>query len=196
MTIIPITSFDAAANYAHLPTVAIDIGCSGRNRSTGYDDGVGGAKNLRFNEAIKATAEFFRDRESQVLILEAPLSGIFDEAGNHVARGDFERIPSPRGWYYGAGASTCLGALFFLRRLMQLLHRSKGKIHLLEGFVSRDDLVSHERVARALRQSFTSPNKSEWPTFDTDTDRISILSLLGFGKETELPAVIMPRSVS
>lgn len=106
--------------------VAIDLGFAREKRSCGLawrvpDQDIKSAK-LRFGECVESVRDLLKDQSKAVLIIEAPLSGVFSADGNPLERGDFEKRPpggkTDRYWYSGPGAATCLAAVFFSPEIM------------------------------------------------------------------------------
>lgn len=141
--------------------VAVDLGfAQAGNESCGFAKSQNGNVIERgcfsFGKCIDEVVKNVREHKKIVLIIEAPLSGLFGEEGNPMSRGDFEKNSSDKStryWYTGAGASVCLGALFFLRALnAQLQTRSdetsKYEIVVYEGFVT---FKKRDKTLRATR---------------------------------------------
>jgi hypothetical protein len=86
----------------------------------------------------------------------------FSRSGNPVGRHEFEFRAATeesraqhRYWYTGAGASTLLGAMFFLRRLTDLLPGRQPVVALYEGFISfKRTSTGHESDAEVLREAY------------------------------------------
>lgn len=127
--------------------VAIDLGFSKSKKSCGvaWKDGKAGQSqsgNFRFGECINKVCCLLKGHSKAVLIIEAPLSGVFSESGNPVERGDFERqnqssaTVAHRYWYSGPGAAMCLAAVFFLQELVCKLPKNCREVVLYEGFLT------------------------------------------------------------
>lgn len=145
--------------------IAIDLGLSKSRKTCGLawskDGQVERKQNLKFGEAIEKVCKLMCEQDSDVvLIVEAPLSGAFRESGNPIERGDFEKANGAnRYWYYGAGGTVCLGAIFFLRKLVRKLFKKSGKVFLYEGFVTGEQKPKdHSDVAELLVNCFLGEN--------------------------------------
>jgi hypothetical protein len=129
--------------------VAIDLGFSKSRSSCGvaWQDGTCSkmrVENFMFGEALEKVREIISEHKEKesILIIEAPLSGVFSRSGNPVERGYFEKrnrnqaVSANRYWYSGPGAATCLAAVFFLRELSAVLSQKCRKVYLYEGFLT------------------------------------------------------------
>ena len=116
MRFLPIINEQSALTLRRCPLVAVDVGFSSQRPTTGVAYPLQ-SQNFKFREAVSVAAEQCQQHDEVALILEAPLSAVFDANGNPQPRGDFERKPKPRGWYCGPGAATALSALFFFENL-------------------------------------------------------------------------------
>jgi hypothetical protein len=159
------------------PVLAIDLGFSKRSKSCGvaWRDASGRpqSEGFRFGECIEQVAGRLKGHPKAVLIIEAPLSGLFTSNGNPIERGDFERKgPSSssgttRYWYSGPGATTCLAVVFFLRQLLAEFRRFPDEeqpveIILYEGFVTfKPEVTTHVSDAQLLLDSFQRPQARE-----------------------------------
>lgn len=178
-----------------LPVVAVDLGFSGNERSTGVAwtlPSQSEAKKHKFGEAVIAVVEKCRSLVEVTLVLEAPLSAVFDALGNPRPRGGFEREPQSRWWSVGPGAATALSALFFLRQLHCELKTANVTIHLVEGFVSGDDSGDHAKVAAALRDGFQGKSKCEWHSVTEEGSVISALDWLECESFHKSPVILQP----
>jgi hypothetical protein len=193
MKFLPVINEQSGLALRGCPLVAVDLGFSGNRRTTGVAWALPfecHAKNQRFGDAANAVAEKCRSLAEVTLILEAPLSAMFDALGNPQPRGDFERKPQSRWWSVGPGAATALSALFFLRRLYSELRTAKTTIHLVEGFVSGSDSVDHAVVAVALRDGFSGKRECRWHCVSDGGSVVSALDWLE-GKSSGNPPVIL-----
>jgi hypothetical protein len=217
--------------------IAVDLGFSNRGKSCGIAwrpqsaapaSTLPKAESLRFDECIQRVARLVYEDRKAVLIIEAPLSAVFDVDGNPVGRGDFEKSEvakndrtrggrdgkeSPRYWYYGAGASTCLAAIFFLRRLTRQGPPVAGKtteIILFEGFISykrrpvgkttpkarRTNISAHAEEARQLLGCFLDEKADSAKVRDVEKPKggvvIPVTSILEGSQSATAPAIIMP----
>ena len=195
MRFLPIISKEEAKQLKTLSVVAVDLGFSGRGRTTGVAWSLPNesyAKAFRFGEAVIAVAERFRSVEEVALVLEAPLSAAFDCYGNPRPRGKFEREPQSRWWSVGPGAATALSALFFLRDLKSLLTTADTTIRLVEGFVTGVDSGDHDQVATALRDGFQERINCHWHTVNEEGRIISALEWMNCELPQKPPVILQP----
>lgn len=101
-------------------------------------------EDLSFGELCKKLQQLVWPLKKLNLVIEAPLSYAFDEAGNPVGR-NFEKpieaqsnkeSRAHRYWYLGAGACVTLAAARLLLILMLNASKSDCEVRLFEGFVS------------------------------------------------------------
>lgn len=183
--------------------VAVDLGFAEQDETCGIAWRSGAttdeASCKTFGGCIRQIAELMAAETRSALIIEAPLSGCFNADGNPIARDYGETnangrsLESGRGWYYGAGASVALGAVFFLRRIRDLLGRSEVTIMLFEGFVSfKTKKSEHVDDARALLGAFVG-NETRGHTVRAPTggEMVTALDVLG-EKVQGAPLVLIP----
>lgn len=191
-------------------TICVDIGFSRGSRSTGLawrlPSGQEDSENVTFGQAVTRCAELLPSVRTANLLIEAPLSGVFDAGGNPQPRGPFETSLSPEGktlrryWYSGPGAATCLAATHFLRKLDSQLRSSSQatadlNIRLIEGFVTfKPETTDHAFDARLLlgcllRRSNCQILKVEQPEGGSV---ISILDPYECGLELSAPTIVVP----
>jgi hypothetical protein len=200
--------FDAATRSIR-PVIAVDLGFARKRASCGLawclaGDSTADSQTLQFSGAIKKVAETFAATANGALILEAPLSGAFDGTqglGNPTKRGNFER-PSRkvRYWYCGAGAAICLGAMFFLWKLRNLLEHSgtERTIHLFKGFVTASSKSArgqhqHSQEAKRLLNGFLAGRTLISLSDSADLRFVSVLRLLGWETANgKIPTIIRP----
>jgi len=197
MNFLPITTEREARHFNRLPVIAVDLGFSGRNRTTGVawspsSSSHSEATKHQFGEAVTEVANLIRPLREVVLVLEAPLSSAFNGRGNPRPRGQFEREPHCRWWSVGSGAATALSALFFLRQLHCKLESSSVTIHLVEGFVSGDDSGDHDKVADVLCQGFRGKHNRRWHSVSEDGSVISALDWLNCKAPHHPPVILQP----
>ena len=191
--------------------LAIDLGFAKEKRSCGLAwrlpcQAVEGKK-LRFGECVERVPQLLKGQATAVLIIEAPLSGLFSEDGNPVERGDFEkRLPggkTDRYWYSGPGAATCLAAMFFLRELCAALRRNESsqsdsaEIILYEGFETfKSAGTDHEQDARLLLNSFLGLHECEVLTVRPVGEQalVTVMDVVrDAGSPSGPPAIIIPK---
>lgn len=96
---------------------------------------------LSFGCCVDKVAELIERREIHVLIVEAPLSGLFGANGDPAWRRPFEQQAKDTGfsrryWYTQPASTVCLAAAVFFQRLGTLIKSYRGSIEVYEGFVS------------------------------------------------------------
>jgi hypothetical protein len=195
MKYLPVINAQSGLALRKRPLVAVDLGFSGKRRTTGVAWALpseSDAKKHQFGEAVNAVAEKCRSLVEVTLILEAPLSAAFDDLGNPRPRGDFEREPQSRWWSVGPGAATALSALFFLRQLHCELKTAKVTIRLVEGFVSGDASGDHDTVAVALRDGFCGERKCQWHSVTDEGNVVSSLDWLECKSPKNPPIILQP----
>jgi len=199
MKFIPITEPDPEQRLRGLPSMAIDLGFSGKYDSCGVatfpeDTEVVGIWN--YGTLLDRVRSWIgRNGSEVVLIVEAPLSGGFDEAGNPLPRGDFERVHSQTGrssrryWNVAAGASMALAAIHFCRRLLDSMSSDQVTVHLLEGFASRYSTPrpDHRDVANALIARWRAGD--QMLISDDGVNLISVPAILENGSR-QAPAIL------
>lgn len=189
--------------------VAVDLGFSVRKKSCGFawwDRERCESTELRFGDAVDNVSTRIAGKKA-VLIVEAPLSGLFDTRGNPCRRGDFElkkngaTKTSSRAWNCGPGAATCLAAVFFLRRLCAQLsrHTEPATITLFEGFVTfKQSATAHRFDAESLLKAYKAVEgfRPRWvsiPSRDGESI-VNVLEVLGFDSPaTAAPAILIPQ---
>ncbi len=147
--------------------LAVDLGFSRSRKTCGlaWRNGRSGQTETdksRFGECADKVCGLLKTDPNAVLIVEAPLSGLFDKDGNPRGRDDFEQ-PAPktiRYWYSGPGAAMCLAATFFLQKLSRRLHEKPvdarpDHVILYEGFItSQSKPTNHLKDAKRLLAAF------------------------------------------
>ncbi|WP_152670590.1 hypothetical protein [Rubrobacter aplysinae] len=151
------------------PILAVDLGFANRKKSCGLasqevQSEECQVKDLDFGHCVQRTVEFLSENKDSVLIVEAPLSGLFDFKGNPKGRLPFEKGETgtnPRYWYTGAGASVGLGAIFFFSRLRERLgSTSNATVSVVEGFISfKTSPTKDSEDALALLKAFRNSHE-------------------------------------
>lgn len=197
MRLLPVANEEAAAVLREHPLVAVDMGFSSKSKSCGIalsaSDEKPSAAPHRFGTAVETACEFLRRNRGGVLILEAPLSAAFNPKRNPRSRGDFEDGDKPRWWSFGAGAQMALAALYFCRRLDELLPKNLA-VHLIEGFVVGDESGKHADVADRLARAFRGQCLAKWHTVSTDGEAVSIADWFGQAGRA-CPVILQPRGI-
>jgi hypothetical protein len=184
--------------------IAVDLGFAEQDESCGLawrGEGESGQAACTFGGCGRRIAELIAtgSHRRAALIVEAPLSGCFNADGNPVARDYGEQranggsLESGRGWYYGAGACVALGAVFFLRRLRDVLAIGDVTIVLFEGFVSFKATKSeHVEDARKLLDAFIGDELGGY-TVRAPTGGAMVTALDVLGESADgAPLVLMP----
>lgn len=194
-----------------IKTVAIDLGFSGNNKTTGFASSTKPAgDSFNFGDAVKKIESFAKTNGDFVLILEAPLCGRFKD-GNPVARGDFEKTgngnKSPKNWNIGAGAAVALAAVHFLIQLQTALAGVKVTVHLLEGFISghnkpkNSSSKSNKKIkeeqhgldAALLLQSFSEAPLDCFIKLEASHDILSTTKILDPDSNFPPPLILKPK---
>ncbi len=184
--------------------VSVDIGFSQNSKSTGIawrtSDGDHSAPaKFTFAQGVETVAHRLGQDTTASLILEAPLSAQFNVDGNPAPRLDFERIfdvqkqkSVNRFWYVGAGASTLIAAMFFLRRLINMLAKSEAdhRVFLFEGLHTfKYGPTDHAQDAADLLQAFCDGDVVD-VTKGAATEWLSVLQLIDSESNTAIPAIV------
>lgn len=187
-----------------MPVMAVDLGF-GANKTCGIAWQVPGsecqAEVLSFGGCAERVAGFISENANAALIVEAPLSGLFDSAGNPKGRIPFEKTSVDgrtvtRYWYVGAGAAVGLGAVFLFTRLSRRVVSEPNTVNVVEGFVSFKTQVSdHSADAHALLNSFRHPTPDKIHDVKPSApgeQTVNMLSLAGLvPPEEQCPVVIV-----
>lgn len=179
-------------SVSELPTMAVDLGFARKRKSCGLawqiSDNEPSTSCVAFGPCIDKVAAFLTESSASVLIVEAPLSGLFDGAGNPKPRMPFEEAHIDgevhrRYWYVGAGAAVGLGAIFFFSRLSELMMRASGTIHVIEGFVSFKTQHSDDvEDALALLKEFRNPDKPKLYQIESINPDGRAMNMLGVSR--------------
>lgn len=186
-----------------LPAMAVDLGF-GAAKSCGLAwqivPGEPQVKRVDFGRCVEEVARFLSENTESALIVEAPLSGLFDPLGNPKGRTPFERSTingktSLRYWYVQAGAAVGLGAIFLFTRVSRLVKPESNVANLFEGFVSfKTRRSDHVEDALALLNGLRNPTTAE--VYDIEPSApgerpVNMLSLAGLvSSEEPCPAVV------
>jgi len=199
------------ASSASTLVAAIDLGFGNKKKSCGcaykLPDKPIKKDELQFGQCIKKTSKLLKDCSKAILVIEAPLSGLFSEEGNPIPRGNFEKRASggnsDRYWYCQSGAAMCLAAIFFLRELRAELEGNPNgqaspiDIELYEGFVTfKEKATDHGHDAEQLLDAFLRCQ-------DRDIDRViaadggtvvTVMDVIGgIRRSLSPPPIIIPK---
>jgi hypothetical protein len=195
---------DQIHEVANLPAMAVDLGF-GAAKSCGLAWQVPGGdpkvKCVNFGRCVEEVAGFLSQNAESALIVEAPLSGLFDPSGNPIGRTPFERSTingrtSLRYWYVQAGAAVGLGAMFLFTRISQMVTLESNVVNLFEGFVSfKTRRSDHTEDAFALLNSLRNPATAEVYSIEPSIPgerSVNMLSIAGLvSPEEPCPAVVV-----
>lgn len=132
----------------------LDIGFSNSQKSCGILQGDGAVKKLQFNDAVNKVVRIAKDTPLLNLVIEAPLSVVFDKYGNPKARSIDKKGKQNRPWYVGPGCTVMVAAMYLVRKLYD--SRPSAEVRLFEGFVSFKDKgnkSSHSDDVKCLRNA-------------------------------------------
>lgn len=155
-----------AATYAEVTWdaghwVIVDLGFArGPRQSTAVlDHDSDTVQELTFARACDEVIRIIRGetRRQVMLLLEAPLSGLYED-GNPAPRGDFEKEGNKtRYWYAGLACGVAMAAVEMVSRIARHpgLADEPREVRLVEGFVSFGSgaLSDHAKDARNLRDA-------------------------------------------
>jgi hypothetical protein len=92
---------DEIREVATLPAMAVDLGFASKKKSCGLAWQVQSEtcypERSDFGRCIEKVAAFLSDNANSVVVVEAPLSGLFNADGNPTARMPFEEATSTAG---------------------------------------------------------------------------------------------------
>ena len=140
-----------------------DIGFSNKKRSCGLLLHDGKPKSYHFGEAVAEVIKQMQNHENLNLVIEAPLSVVFDRNGNPKGRSIEKKGNRTRYWYYGPGCTVLVATTYFLKKLVD--SKPAGNIRLFEGFVSYKDkgeASDHVKDVILLRKSIMSRNPLQY----------------------------------
>jgi hypothetical protein len=198
---------DELSRVAELPMFAVDLGfAKTEKKSCGLawqkaPDCELKSGRSNFGQCINEVAEFLAKNSESVLVVEAPLSGLFDSEDNPKPRLCFEKSDRNgqtrhRYWYVGAGAAVGLGAAFFFTNLSRRLSQDSVTINVVEGFISfKEHPTDDEKDAIALLKSLRAPRSAKIHNIVAKADEsersVNMLSLSGLASpEDPCPMVI------
>lgn len=182
--------------------MAVDLGFAGkRKKSCGLawttSNGEPQSECASFGQSIQRVAAFLERNTNSVLVVEAPLSGLFDSSGNPKGRMPFEKkidgSTDTRYWYVGAGAAVGFGAAFFFSQLLQHASSTSNVVSVIEGFISfKTRLSDHNEDALALLEGIHNSDAGIYDVHAKPGERCeNILSLIGLvPREAHCPAVV------
>ena len=194
---------DEIREVANLPTMAVDLGFASKKKSCGLAwqvrSEVCRPERSDFGRCIEKVAAFLSDNANSVLVVEAPLSGLFNTDGNPTGRTPFEEASvagktDRRYWYVGAGAAVGLGAVFLFSQLSRLVTPETNLIHVVEGFVSFKTRRSNDKedalaLLNGLRHSGTT---QIYDIEATEGERcVNMLNLAGLASQEDPCPTVM-----
>jgi hypothetical protein len=153
-----------------------------------------------FGGCVSDIASLVTDGKIDALIVEAPLSGIFNCDGDPQWRQPFEQQlgndkTERRYWYIQPGSTVCLAAVAFFSRLSKAIPKTDRPVLVFEGFFTfkAKGKSDHCRDAVRLAEAAGDPKVGAYyEVFAPEGGQLlSILSLLGVDKSGRAaPAVI------
>lgn len=195
---------DQIHELADVPTMAVDLGF-GASNSCGLawqnTDGETQPKQMNFGQCVEAVTAFLSGYVDSALIIEAPLSGLFDPKGNPKGRLPFEKViinsrTKTRYWYVQGGAVVGLSAMFLLSRVSKSVTSESNTVNLVEGFVSfKTRRSEHMEDALALLAGIREPSTASAYDVKPTTygeQAVNMLSLVGLvPPEEPCPTVVV-----
>lgn len=158
--------------------IFVDVGFSKDKRTCGlllHDEKE--PTEITFSVLCQKVVEQVRSRKEPVnLLLEAPLSVAFNNAGNPAGRTIERKLGvGQRYWYLGLGCCVLTATTYLLRGMVDIC--PKTEVRLFEGFVSfkeKDKKSSHKDDVVALRNAVwnLSASATTMPQGLSETDRI------------------------
>lgn len=140
-----------------------DIGFSNRQKSCSLLFNDKKPDVYQYYEAITEVQKIIQNYENMNLVIEAPLSVMFDNKGNPKGRSVDKVGNRIRYWYFGPGSTVLLATTYFLRRIKD--SNPTANIKLFEGFVSfkdREKKSDHLRDVKLLKKVIMSPNPLQY----------------------------------
>ena len=140
-----------------------DIGFSNRKESCALLFNNNKPNVYQYNEAVTEVIELIHNHATVNLVIEAPLSVVFDRKGNPKGRTVEKKGTRTRYWYFGPGCTVLVATTYFMRRLID--SKLASNVRLFEGFVSykeKGDVSDHLRDVKLLRKSIMSPDPSQY----------------------------------
>lgn len=131
----------------------VDLGFAEKSKSCGLALDDEQPVEVRFSDLCTKLRQEIQGGVGTVnLLLEAPLSVTFDEAGNPTGRAVEKRGLTTRYWYVGLGCSVLVAATYLLRSLLPVAaHREVRLIEGLASFKPKGEGSSHAGDVAALR---------------------------------------------
>lgn len=196
---------DGIHEAADLPIMAVDLGfASKKTKSCGLawqlPDDETRSEVTGFGRCVERVAGFLAENTNSALVVEAPLSGLFDSADNPKGRIPFEKVSvdgktKTRYWYVQSGAAVGLGAIFFFTQLSQMVRSELGvAVSVIEGFVSfKTRSSNHVKDARALLCGLRNPDIENICDIKASSGEraVNMLSLAGLASQEDPCPVVM-----
>jgi hypothetical protein len=155
---------------------------------------------LSFGGCVTHVASLISEGTISSLIVEAPLSGIFNEDGDPQWRCPFERQPGSdktlrRYWYTQPGSTVCLAAIAFFSRLSQAIPPCEKSVHVFEGFFTFKPKGKSDHCYDAVRLAEAARDASVGHYYEVVAPKggqlLTVLSVVGATESGErAPAVI------
>ncbi|MCE2501118.1 MAG: hypothetical protein J4G13_09675 [Dehalococcoidia bacterium] len=183
----------------------IDLGFHTTNETCGVlkilnpeaEEALGG--NFTFGYTVDVTTNTIHERVRTPLnlVLEAPLSMTFGNAGNPITRACDTGNGPPRPWTAGAAPIVTVSAISLLTKLRDAGDAGiEREVRLFEGFVSGRPNLDHVGVCRLLRDAVWQRQERQIFVGDeikqnNNDNLLTILWILGMGP-IAVPPVIRP----
>jgi hypothetical protein len=195
---------DEICELVDSPAMAVDLEF-GASKSCGLawqlpDDEIG-TETVSFGQCVKHVAGFLTENPNSALVVEAPLSGLFDSADNPKGRMPFEKVSvddkiKTRYWFVQSGAAVGLGAVFLFTRLSEIVRPESGvTASVIEGFVSfKTHSSNHAKDAHALLCGLRNPDTAKIYDIEASVGErsVNMLRLAGLAsQEDPCPAVMV-----
>ena len=176
----------------------VDVGFSAKGRTCGVVEGTGQPQEVTFRDLVNLTTQKAKrnDPKPLNLLLEAPLSVVFDEHGNPTGRSFERRGRGTRYWYSGPAPALIIATGHLLRSLVD--SGVQRDVRLFEGFLSfkpRGRKSNHIEDVKELRKAVWNPKQTCIVAPDHikrhESDRIESAFAFG-GMDFGIPPVVCP----
>lgn len=157
-----------------------------------------------FGGCVSYIAKLISEGAIDSLIVEAPLSGIFNNDGDPQWRRPFEQQPGidkteRRYWYTQPGSTVCLAAVAFFNRLSQAILKCDKRVRVYEGFFTFKPKGKSDHCYDAARLAEAAQDPSVGVYYEVAAPKggqlLTVLSLVGAVEADSLaPAVIACRA--
>jgi hypothetical protein len=156
-----------------------------------------------FGGCVSHVGRLIADGRIDSLIVEAPLSGIFNSDGDPQWRQPFEQQPrndktERRYWYTQPGSTVCLAAVAFFSRLLQVIPKCDSPVQVFEGFFTFKPKGKSDHCHDAVRLAEAAQDSLAGVYYEVAAPKggqlLTVLSLIAVAGASRLaPAVIACR---